>query len=80
METLKVDILDPRARKLLRNLADQNLITIRETPTASFGQLLSKLRNQTQQPPDLEAITAEVEKVRTQRFMKNGECANLYNS
>jgi hypothetical protein len=70
METLKVDILDPRARKLLRNLADQNLITIRETPTASFRQLLSKLRNQTQQPPNLEAITAEVEKVRTQRFTK----------
>lgn len=68
METLKVDILDPRARKLLRNLADQNLITIRETSTDAFRQLLTSLRNQTQQPPDLETITADVEKARTRRY------------
>lgn len=68
METLKVDILNPRARQLLRNLADQNLIAIRESKTDAFEQLVKSLRDQSQSPPDLETITAEVEKVRTRRY------------
>jgi hypothetical protein len=68
METLKVDILNPRARKLLRNLAAQNLIAIRENKTVSLQQLLNSLRNQTSQPPSLDEITKEVEIVRTQRY------------
>jgi hypothetical protein len=68
METLKVDILNPRARKLLRNLADQNLIAIHEHKSNYFQQLLTDLRSQSTQVPDLDVITAEVEKVRTRRY------------
>jgi hypothetical protein len=68
METVKVDILNPRARKLLRNLADQNLIVIRENKSDYFQQLLADLRSQSHQAPDLEVITGEVEKVRTRRY------------
>jgi len=32
METLNVEILDPKAKKLLQNLADLNLISIKENP------------------------------------------------
>ena len=68
METIKIDILNPKARQLLRNLADQNLIAIRENKTGSFQDILKILRNQSNQTPDLETITTEVEKVRSRRY------------
>lgn len=68
METLKIDILNPKARKLLRNLADQNLIAIRENKPSAFRSVLKNLRSQANQAPDLESITSEVEKVRSRRY------------
>jgi hypothetical protein len=67
METLKIDILNPKARKLLRSLADQNLIAIRDNKPSAFRSVLKNLRSQANQAPDLESITSEVEKVRARR-------------
>jgi len=36
METVKVDILNPKARKLLKDLADLDLIAIRKSTRAIF--------------------------------------------
>ena len=47
METLKVEILNPKAKNILKGLADLNLINIkRERKKSDFTQLLAKLRKQ----------------------------------
>ncbi len=35
METLTIDLINPKAKKLLKNLMDLNLINIRKTETKS---------------------------------------------
>ena len=44
MNTLQVDILNPKAAKLLKDLADLNLIAIRDTSKSGFATVLKKLR------------------------------------
>lgn len=71
METLRIDINNPTAKKLLQNLADLNLITIhREEKVEKMKKALAKLRDKSELMPDLDEITAEVEKVRTARHAK----------
>lgn len=72
METLRIDIVNPKAKKIINELADLNLISIRDTdPIKSFQKILSKLRSKTEKI-SLEEITKEVELVRTKRHGKKG--------
>lgn len=67
--TLQVDILNPNATKLLQNLADLNLISIKGLKEDGFMQILNKLRAKAaSNPPTLEEITKEVELVRAKRY------------
>jgi hypothetical protein len=66
MSTLKVEILNPKAAKLLKNLADLNLIAINEIPENGFSKALARFRIKDKKL-SLEDITAEVESVRAQR-------------
>jgi len=69
--TLQVDILNPKATKLLQNLADLNLISIKETQEDDFLKIIKKLRSKASyNPPTLEEITKEVESVRAKRYAK----------
>ena len=68
MTTITVDILNPKARKLLKNLADLELIAIREPSENGFSKLLKKLRSKADSSPSLEEITKEVELVRGKRY------------
>lgn len=68
METIKVDILNPKARKLLKDLADLNLISIRKSTKSDFSEVLGKLRSKSETVPDLDEITREVETVRSKRY------------
>lgn len=71
METIQIDILDPKAKKLLRNLADLNLIKISKTKNKSdFSALLQKLRAKSTDEISLDEITNEVEQVRKLRYEK----------
>jgi hypothetical protein len=70
METIKVDILDPKARKLLKELADLNLISIRKSTRSDFPKVLGKLRSESEAAPDLDEITREVEAVRSRRYRR----------
>ena len=70
METVKVDILNPKARKLLKDLADLNLITIRETTKSGFSEVLNKTRSKSDPVPIPEEIADEVEAVRSMRTNK----------
>lgn len=68
METIRIDILNPKAKKLLRNLADLNLIKInQETNHSDFTKLLKKIRAQSDDEISLTEITEEVEQVRKSR-------------
>jgi len=71
MESLKIDIINPKAKKLLRHLADMNLIKIRkEREDNEFKELLKKLRAKSDSSPSLDEITKEVESVRKARNEK----------
>jgi len=70
METLPIKIVNPKAKRLLKDLADLNLITICKSldSKVEFKELLSKLRSNTDSTPSLDEITLEVEKVRALRY------------
>ena len=71
METVQIDILNPKAKKLLRNLADLNLIKINKAKKKSdFSSLLEKLRTNSADEISLDEITNEVEQVRKLRYEK----------
>ena len=70
MEALTIEIINPKAKKLLFNLADLNLISISKTSTidSEFDDLLRKLRSKNDSIPSLNEITEEVEIIRTARY------------
>ena len=70
METIKVDILNPKARKMLKDMADLDLIAIRKSSGSEFAEVLKKLRSQSENVPDPEEIASEVETVRSARYNK----------
>ena len=72
METLRIEIVNKKAKKILQDLADLNLINIQDKdPMKSFQNLLNRLRTQ-KTTPSLQEITREVELVRGKRYGKKG--------
>lgn len=72
MNTLQIDILNPTAEKLLENLAELKLISIRKVRDDGFLKIVDKLRTKANNnPPSLEDITKEVEIVRLKRYAKS---------
>lgn len=68
METLKIEILNPKAKSILKGLADLKLINIRKEQTVTdFSNLLEKLRNRSEHAPDLNEIQKEVKSARKKR-------------
>lgn len=67
--TYQVDILNPKAYKLLQNLADLKLISLSRTSSDPFMAVVKRLRKKAAtKPPSLEEITKEVETVRSKRY------------
>ncbi len=68
--TYQVDILNPKAGKLLKDLADMKLIALSKTSNKDpFLSVVKRLRKKAAaKPPTLEEITKEVESVRTKRY------------
>lgn len=72
MKTYQIDLLNPKAARLLQDLADLKLISIKETRKQDFLDIVSKLRKKaSSNVPTLEEITKEVEIVRAERYAKN---------
>ena len=72
METLRIEIVNKKAKKILKELADLNLINIQNVdPSKSFQNLLNRLRSN-KGTPSLDEITKEVELVRAKRYGKKG--------
>jgi hypothetical protein len=69
METLTIDLINPKAKKLLKDLMDLKLINIRKTETKSkFQSFFEKIRTNCDDEISMEEITAEVEAVRNERY------------
>lgn len=69
METITIDILNPKAKAILKDLADLDLIRI-QSEKPDLKKLLAKLRANAENVPSMEEITAEVEAVRKSRYEK----------
>jgi len=70
MTSMRVDILNPKAVRLLKDLADLNLIAIKDTSKNGFASILKKLRSKAKSAPTFDEITNEVELVRSKRHAK----------
>jgi hypothetical protein len=66
METVRIDILNPKAKQLLFDLMDLNLIRVSDTtsPRVKFLALLKQMRSK--DAPSPEEIQKEVKAVRKQ--------------
>jgi hypothetical protein len=67
MSTIQIEILNPKAIRLIQDLADLELISIKYPMETGFSTLLAKLRSKAESVPNLEEITKEVEIVREAR-------------
>ena len=63
---MRIDILNPKAAQLLRDLEALNLIAIQDTSRNYFPGVLEKLRTKFKSAPSTEEITVEV--VRSKRY------------
>ena len=71
MSLLEVNIIDPKAGKLLRDLAEMNLIAIKEIPENRFSKLAAKTRAKaTGKKLSMDEINKEVNAVRSRRYGK----------
>ena len=74
MESIRIDILNPKARKLLEDLEALDLISIKSQADAKkeFFDLVNRLRSK-KADISLDEITAEVEAVRKKNFRARGK-------
>jgi anti-anti-sigma regulatory factor len=66
MATFNIEILNPKAKKLLMDLADLRLISISESVANPFLDAVRKIRSKNAQL-SLADITKEVENIRSKR-------------
>lgn len=69
MATLSIEILNPKAKKLLQDLAELRLISISEKSSNSFIDVIEKIRSK-KSTFSFDEITKEVEVVRSKRYGK----------
>ncbi len=69
MDTMTINIINPKAIKLIKDLADMDLISIQDKTENRFDEVLKQLRSKNEEAPSLEEITAEVEAERTRRYV-----------
>jgi hypothetical protein len=68
MRSYHIEILNPKAVKLLEDLADLDLISFKKTED-NLQNVIKRLRKKASaNPPSLEEITKEVETVRAKRY------------
>jgi hypothetical protein len=71
MEILKIEILNPKAKAILKSLADLKLISIKkEKKKSEIKSLLLKTRQYPDLVPSADDILREVETVRKSRYGK----------
>ena len=66
MNTISIQINNPKAMQLIKDLAKLDLITIK--PQTTLQSVLDRLRLNADKAPSIEEITTEVEQVRKERY------------
>jgi hypothetical protein len=67
--TLQIDILNPKATKLFKELKALNLISIRDQQRSELMKVVARIRKKASgDSPSMELITKEVEWVRSKRY------------
>lgn len=67
MEALKIEILNPKALKLIRDMEELNLIKISSEPISKMQAYLKRMRKNSDSAPSLEEIAKMVDEVRSAR-------------
>ena len=70
MEALKIEILNPKALKLIKGMQDLKLIKVSDVPASTLKAYLKKMRRNAASAPSLSEITKIVEEVRAKRYAK----------
>ena len=70
MEALKIEILNPKALKLIEGMQELKLIKVSDDPISSLKVYLKKMRRNSSTAPSLDEITKIVEEVRAKRYAK----------
>lgn len=70
MEVLKIEILNPKALKLIKGMQELQLIKVSDEPISSLKVYLKKMRRNAATAPSLDEITKIVEDVRAKRYAK----------
>ncbi|MDX2003016.1 MAG: hypothetical protein SFW35_11325 [Chitinophagales bacterium] len=70
MESLKINLLNPKAKMLLEQLAELNLISIEEDNQNDIKSVLNRLRAKNKGTVNFDEITQEVELVRAKLYGK----------
>jgi len=72
MEAISIEIINPKAKRILKSLEELNLIRITKpvNSTRDLKQLLVRLRSKQTASLSMDEITSEVEESRTSRYGK----------
>jgi len=70
MSTIRIEILNPNALKLIEGMQDLKLIKISDEPESKLKAYLKKMRKNVVPVPSIEEITEIVEEVRAERYGK----------
>jgi hypothetical protein len=68
MDTLKIEILNPKALQLIKGMQDLKLIKVHDEQASSLKKYLEKMRQKAETAPDLDEITSVGEEVRSKRY------------
>ncbi len=70
MEALRIEILNPKALKLINGMQDLKLIKVSDGPSSTLKLYLKKMRRNASSIPNFEEINGIVEEVRAKRNAK----------
>jgi len=70
MSTIRIEILNPNALKLIEGMQDLKLIKVSDEPESKLKTYLKKMRKNTALIPSVDEITEIVEEVRAERYGK----------
>ena len=69
MESLRIELVNPKAKSIIKNLADMDLIKIKKEKVKNeFTELIAKFRKKSDKAPSAEETLTEVESVRKARY------------
>jgi len=70
MSTIRIEILNPNALKLIEGMQDLKLIKVSDEPESKLKAYLKKMRRKAVSAPTIDEITEIVEEVRAERHGK----------